>query len=70
MPTEVSTTAVTIIQMYLGFIGMKKKSTDTTTQMAEAQINAMRLEPTHRVNAGDTPPNTIQVSSPKVMNTV
>ena len=51
-----------IKKLYVSHIG--------TNPDTAAQMNAMRLEPTHLVKAGDTPPKIIQVSSPKVMNTV
>ena len=38
--------------------------------MIAAQLKALRLEPTHLVKAGDRPPKIMQVTSPKVMNTV
>ena len=51
-------------------MGMKKKPMDVTAQMTAAQPNAFFLEPTHFVKRGERPPNTMQVTSPKVMNTV
>ena len=49
---------------------MKKNITDDTTQMMAAHTKALRFEPTHCVNYGDTPPKILQVTSPNVMNTV
>ena len=70
MPMEVRMTIAIISQMYFGSIGMKKKAMEVTAQMIAAQLKALRLEPTHLVNAGDRPPKIMQVTSPKVMNTV
>ena len=63
-------TVATITQMYFGSIGMKKKPTEVTAQMRAAHIKAFFLEPTHLVKRGDRPPKIMQVTSPKVMNTV
>lgn len=70
MPTLVRMTTAIITQIYSAFIGMKKKPTDVTAQMSAAAMKARFLEPTTRVNHGDTPPKIIQVNSPKVMKTV
>ena len=43
---------------------------ESTKQSAAAQKNAIRLEPTKRVNQGDTPPKIIQVTSPNAIKTV
>ena len=51
-------------------MGTKKKATEVMAQMMAAMENALRLLPTHSVNLGDSPPKIIQVTSPKVMNTV
>ena len=56
--------------MYLGSIGTKKKAMENTMQMMAATAKALRFEPIHWVNLGDRPPKIIQVTSPKVMNTV
>ena len=39
-------------------------------EMLDKMLKALLLEPTQRVNLGERPPNIIQVTSPKVMNTV
>ena len=70
MPIDVRITTATITQMNAGSIGMKKNSTDVMAQIAAAHMNAFFFVPTILVNAGDSPPNIIQVTSPKVMNTV
>ena len=70
MPTEVSMTIAIISQMYFGSIGMKKKPTEVAAQMSAAMRKARFLEPAHLVNAGERPPNIMQVTSPKVMKTV
>ena len=57
-------------QMYLGSIGTKKKAMEVTKQMMAATAKALRFEPIHWVNLGDRPPKIMQVTSPKVMNTV
>ena len=57
-------------QMLLGFIGTKKNATDVTAQITIDHAKARFLEPIILVNAGDKPPNIIQVTSPKVINTV
>ena len=67
---EVTITTAIITQIYEGSIGIKKKATDDTRQMIAAQVKALDFEPAHCVNLGDTPPKIIQVTSPKVINTV
>ena len=67
---EVRMTITIISQMYFGSIGMKKKAMEVTAQMMADHTKALRLEPTHLVNFGDRPPKIMQVTSPKVMNTV
>ena len=49
---------------------MKKKATESTKHISDAQMNALRFEPTHAVNFGETPPNIMHVTSPKAMKTV
>ena len=69
-PTEVSTTRVIIIHIDDGVMGTKKKATESTRQTMDDKMNAIRFEPTHAVNFGETPPNIMHVTSPKAMKTV
>ncbi len=70
MPTEVRITVATISHIYFGAIGMKKNATEVTTQMTAVQMKAFLFEPTSLVNQGESPPNIMQVTSPKAIRTV
>ena len=56
--------------MLSGLTGLKKKASEEMTQMTDDQTNAMRLEPTQRVNLGLKPPHIMHVTSPKAISTV
>ena len=70
MPMEVTITFTSITHIQAGFMGIKKKAMEDTAQIMAAQPKALRFDPTHFVNAGDTPPNIMQVTSPNIMNLV
>ena len=63
-------TSTIISHIYDASLGMKKNAMELAAQMSAAMLKALFFEPTIRVKTGERPPKIMQVTSPKVMNTV